>query len=441
MATVFMAEDERLMRPVALKRMHSDLDPGLAQRFQREARLGASLNHPNVVKVFDVFEEQDDVTTLVLEYVEGQTLAEMIRRGPLEPGRAIEVLEPLADALDHAHANGVVHRDVKPANVLIGADGVVKLADLGVATNADLTRVTSTGTALGSAAYMAPEQLAGDEVTSAADVYALASVAYEALSGRKARTGDSPMAVVYQVANEPAPDLGEAWAEAPPGAAAALARGMADLPEDRPARATELVAELQEGLAPLLQAAPEPAPEPEPEPAPEPEPEPGFEPVAAPPAPAAPNRSRRSRRRPLGALAVLLAVLALAGVVVVVVALFGAEDEPAAPTAERPARPERPATPSPDSVVRSFYTRAAEDRFDSAWALATPRARRQLGGFDSFKATLGTLESVRFREARVTRERPTRATVAVATRAVHADKVDDCEGDVSLLGRASAANG
>ncbi len=251
MATVYLAEDERLGRTVALKRMHSELAPGLAERFQREARLGASLNHPNVVRVFDVVEDEDDtLTTLVLEYVDGENLAQAIRRGPLSPERAMAVLEPLAEALDHAHANGVVHRDVKPANVLIARDGAVKLSDLGVATGVDVTRVTSSGAAVGSAPYMAPEQLAGGEVTAAADIYALATVAFEALSGRRARTGDSPMAIVHQVANAPPPDLTEAWPEAPARASAVLRRGMADQPEDRPQSAAGLVSDLGVALKP-----------------------------------------------------------------------------------------------------------------------------------------------------------------------------------------------
>ena len=460
MASVYLAEDERLGRPTALKRMHSELDPGLAERFQREARLGASLNHPNVVKVFDVVnEDEDGVTTLVLEYVDGETLAEVIRRGPLAPAQALEVLEPLADALDHAHENGVVHRDIKPANVLIGRDGSVKLADLGVATGVDLTRVTSTGTALGSAAYMAPEQLAGEQVGAAADIYALATVAFEALTGRRARTADSPMAIVHQVANEPPPDLSEAWPDAPHEASAVLKQGMADLAEDRPESAAQLVRDLEDGLRPTLEApaappppelrpepsagaATTPAPQPEPKPKPEPEltpepestPEPALvppPPASEPPRPAARPEAKR-RRTAVGALAAALAVLALAGVVVAVV-LSGEEEAPA-PRAqeERGAASSRPAGPSPDSVVRSFYTRAAKDQFESAWKLAGPRVRSQLGGFEAFKRQLGTLKTVDFEQARVARESGDSATVAVATRAVHTNKVDNCRGDVSL---------
>jgi len=430
MATVYLAEDERLERSVALKRMHSDLDPGLAERFQREARLGASLNHPNVVRVFDVFEETDDeVTTLVLEYVDGETLAHAIRRGSLPPDQALAILEPLADALDHAHENGIIHRDVKPANVLLARDGTVKLADLGVATGVDVTRVTSSGTALGSAVYMAPEQLAGEEVTAAADVYALATIAFEALSGRRARTGDSPMAIVHQVANFPPPELMEAWPDAPAEASAVLRRGMADRPGDRPESAARLVSDLRDGLRPALQPPPAQPTPPPPEPT-RPPPEP------APPEPARPDASaaqagasapgRRRRRGPLIAGLAALAAIAL----IAALALWPGEEQAPRRADSPPAA--RPAAPSPAAVVRDFYTEAADDRFESAWKLAGPRAQAQLGGFAAFRRQLGTLRSVDFRQNRVVRMDGRRATVAIETRAVHSDRVDHCRGEVAL---------
>ncbi len=432
MGSVYLAEDDRLVRSVALKRMHSDLGSGMAERFRREARLGASLSHPNVVRVFDVFEEDDGVTTLVLEYVEGETLADVLRRGAMPPEQAVVLLESLAKALDHAHQNGVVHRDIKPPNVLIGRDGSVKLADLGVATGADLTRVTSTGTALGSASYMAPEQLAGEHVGPAADVYALAAVAFEALTGRRARTGDSPMAIVHQVANEPPPDLGIAWPEAPPGATAVLEQGMAFLPEDRPESATRLVRDLEEGLRPILDKRQPPAVEDQPRAV-------DDQPAAIadrppvvqdqPPAGEESQRPERRRRRAAGLVAGVFALLAVVAGVVSVALLSGDQGK------EPRARQENSATspsPSPDVVVRSFYTRAADDRFRSAWALAGPGVRSQLGGFEAFRRQLAPVQSITFAQARVTSRAGDAATVAIVTRAVHPDKVDNCRGDVSL---------
>ena len=163
----------------------------MERRLHREARLGASLNHPNLVSVFDT-ETYDEGVLVVMEYVEGETLRDALKRGPLPLRRSLEILRALASALDHAHAQGIVHRDVKPANVLLGPAGTVKLADLGIGIAADDTRLTRTGMALGTPAYMAPEQLEGRRVTPAADVYSLGALAFELLSGRRAHEGDNP---------------------------------------------------------------------------------------------------------------------------------------------------------------------------------------------------------------------------------------------------------
>lgn len=255
MATVLLAEDERLGRRVALKRLHLGSGPEVGERFRREARLGASLSHPNVVGVYDVVNHEDQVV-LVMEYVEGRTLAEVLAQGPLDPQVAVDLLRPLADALDHAHKQGVVHRDVKPANVLVGDDGTIKLADLGIATGAELTSVTATGTALGTAAYMAPEQFEGRRATAAADVYALAAVAFEMLSGRKARTGNTPMEVVHRIATEGAPYLRDAWPDAPAETVEILCAAMSSDPDERPQSAGELVRRLERSLELGLSAAP-----------------------------------------------------------------------------------------------------------------------------------------------------------------------------------------
>jgi hypothetical protein len=290
---------------------------------------------------------------------------------------------------------------------------------------------------------MAPEQLAGERVTAAADVYALATVAFEALTGRRARTGDSPMAIVHQVANEPAPELKDAWPEAPPAASGVLLRGMADSPAERPESGVRMVADLRRALGPVLDAggeqpapappAPEPrTPAPEPRtPAPEPR-TPAPEPAAAPASAPTPGASKRSRR-PLRALLALVATLALVAVVLVV-ALSGGSDEP---PPSRPAAPAPARSVSPSSVVRDFYREAAADRFAEAWKLAGPSAREQLGGFDAFKRQLGTLRSIEFRENRVTSRSGRRATVAISTRAVHTNRVDNCRGDVFLDRRGS----
>ena len=249
MATVYLAEDERLGRKVAIKRLHADSPEDTERRFTREAKVGASLNHPNLVWIFDTVTDEDGVL-IVMEYVDGPTLAREVSDERLEPHRAVEVVAGVAAALDYAHEEGVVHRDVKPANILLGRRGVVKLADLGIAavTTAEHTRITQSGIMLGTASYMAPEQLEGEKITPAADIYALSAVAFETLTGRKARAGRTPLEVAHAITSKPPPDLRDEWAEAPAAAAQALLRGMHPHPEERPATAGELASELAEAL-------------------------------------------------------------------------------------------------------------------------------------------------------------------------------------------------
>src|SRR5215212_656368 len=220
MAAVYLAHDERLGRDVAVKRLHrvehEDVD---ARRFQREAKLGASLSHPNLVSIFDT-EEDDESVLLVMEYVDGE-------------------------ALDHAHASGIVHRDVKPANVLLGRDGTVKLADLGIAKAIERTDITGTGTVLGTPAYMAPEQLQGADLGPAVDVYALSAMAFELLTGRKARRGRTAVEIAHQVVNEPPPDPRDVNPAIPASAAEAIRAGMAKEPAERPRSAVELAKRLE----------------------------------------------------------------------------------------------------------------------------------------------------------------------------------------------------
>ena len=252
MASVLLCEDERLAREVAVKRLHADSPVDVERRFAREAKLGASLNHPNLVSVFDTATDDEGVL-IVMEFVDGEPLSRMLRRGPLRPEEVARMVRDLGDALDHAHAQGVVHRDVKPGNVLIRGDGVTKLADLGIATASDGTKITRSGTVLGTASYMAPEQLDGRGAGPPADVYALAAIAFEALSGKRPREGRTPLEIAHRIATEGAPDLLDAWTGAPKAAAQVLKRGMAQDPEDRPASAGEFARE----LATALQDGPE----------------------------------------------------------------------------------------------------------------------------------------------------------------------------------------
>ena len=247
MASVLLCRDERLGRDVAVKRLHADSPEDMEKRFAREARLGASLNHPNLVSIYDTAIDDEGVL-IVMEYVRGESLSEALRRGPLEPRRAGTMAAELGSALDHAHSHGVVHRDVKPANVLLRDDGVTKLADLGIATAAGQTRITRSDMVLGTASYMAPEQLDGAEPGPAADVYALAAVCFEALAGGKARSGRTPLEIAHSIATEPPPDLRDRLPGAPPAAAEILRRGLERDPNARPRSAGELGTGLREAL-------------------------------------------------------------------------------------------------------------------------------------------------------------------------------------------------
>jgi serine/threonine-protein kinase len=290
MATVLLADDERLGRQVAIKRLHAESPEDTAQRFRREARLGASLNHPNLISVYDIVTDDEGVL-IVMEYVDGETLRDAIDRGPLPPARAIEVLRSLASGLDHAHAEGIVHRDVKPANVLLGRrDGQVKLADLGIATAVEGTRITKSGTVMGTASYMAPEQLEGHRAGPEADIYSLAIVAWEALSGRRAYDGRTPIEIAHRKAAEPPPSLADAWPDAPPAAVAVLQRAMGADPASRPRSATAFVDELERAL----------------------EPAPAASRPTAPWTPARTHVRRRSRLVPLAALLLALVIAAAA---------------------------------------------------------------------------------------------------------------------------------
>ena len=197
-AIVWRAFDENLARTVAVKLLHPHhaTDPTVVERFERESRAAAQLNHPNVVRIYDTGRE-DELVYLVMEHVDGPSLREVMRsRGQLDPATVAALGEQVAGALGEAHTNGLVHRDVKPANILLAADGTVKVTDFGIAkalSGADAT-LTTPGTVVGTAAYVAPEQLEDGDIDARADVYALGVVLHECLTGRPAFSGDTPTA-------------------------------------------------------------------------------------------------------------------------------------------------------------------------------------------------------------------------------------------------------
>ncbi|MGD0196767.1 MAG: serine/threonine-protein kinase [Solirubrobacteraceae bacterium] len=210
MSTVHLAFDERLERLVAVKLLAEHLadDPAFVSRFQREALAAARLIHENIVQVFDSgLDDQTDQHFIVMEYIEGQSGAEILRaRGWLPPEETLPIIVACCAGLDYAHRKGVVHRDVKPGNILRGSDHRVKLADFGIAKATEQSSITQVGSVLGTAAYLAPEQAHGEEAGPAADIYALGVVAYQLLSGRLPFEGKSLTELaIKQQETRPAP--------------------------------------------------------------------------------------------------------------------------------------------------------------------------------------------------------------------------------------------
>ena len=245
MATVDLAQDGELDRPVALKRLAENLarDEDLRRRFVREARLAARLAHPNVLRVFDVGEDEGR-PFIAMEYVEGETLAELVaRHGPLPAAEVATLGVQMCAALAAAHAAGLVHRDVKPQNLLLGSDGVLKLGDFGIAVGHEGTRLTVEGTVLGTVGYLAPEQARGEQVTAAADIYAVGAVLYELLTGELPRSASTLADLGAEGGFDP-PDVAARAPGAPPTLVAVVTECLAVRPEDRPRSAAALARRL-----------------------------------------------------------------------------------------------------------------------------------------------------------------------------------------------------
>ena len=307
MGAVYRAEDLRLGRKVALKLLAPDLaeNERFRERFLRESQLAASLDHPNIVPIYAAG-ETDGQLYLAMRYVEGYDLRELLaREGRLEPARALALLEQVGDALDAAHERGLIHRDVKPGNVLIAERSGREhsyLADFGLTKQtASISGLTGTGELVGTVAYVSPEQIRGETVDGRADVYALACVLYECLAGESPFARETEVATLWAHVNDPPPALSVPRPELGAEIDEVVARGLAKTPSERPATCGELVSAARAAL--------------------------GLSgPAAEPSAP----RHRRLRRpaRPRGRLAVLLGALAVL-LVVAAAAVVLLRDDPA----------------------------------------------------------------------------------------------------------------
>jgi hypothetical protein len=248
MSSVYRAHDSLLERDVAIKILHASyLEDGAAvERFRREARSVAQLSHPNVVTIIDRGEE-DGHQFIVFEYVPGNTLKDYLAsRGPLPPGEALSLAIEVGKGLAYAHRQGIVHRDVKPQNVILNGDGLAKVTDFGIARSVDVEKGdTQTGTVLGTSDYIAPEQASGGPAVPESDVYGLGCVLFELLTGSTPYSGGSFVDVAMKHIHSPTPSVRERRPEVTPRLAVAVERAMAKDPADRFASMDEFVAELE----------------------------------------------------------------------------------------------------------------------------------------------------------------------------------------------------
>jgi serine/threonine protein kinase len=259
MAAVYRGRDLRLNREVAIKILREDLtrDPGFLQRFEREAQFVASLSHPNIVPVYDVGEEEGS-HFIVMEYVRGRTLLEVLEAaGALPPDRACSIMLQVLEALTCAHSQGLIHRDVKPANILLTSDGTARLADFGIAYLTDGS-TTRTAAILGSAQYLSPEQSRGDEATERSDIYACGVVLYEMLTGAPPFDGPNALAIANQHLNDPPTPLHNTTAPVDALLEGTVMQALAKRPEDRFADTAAFAAALRGAGPSTALTAPQP---------------------------------------------------------------------------------------------------------------------------------------------------------------------------------------
>ncbi len=313
MARVYLAHDGVLGRDVAIKVLRDQYaeDAEFAERFKREARSAASLSHPNIVSIYDRGVDEDGTSYIAMEHVPGGSLKERIsREGVLDTPEAASVALKISNALEEAHGRGVIHRDIKPHNVLLTSTGDVKVADFGIARASAYTAISQTSLVLGTAGYMSPEQALGEPVDPRSDLYSLGVVLYEMLTGGLPFTADNPVAVSMKHVNEPLRPPREINPEITEDMDAVVTKLLAKKPGDRYGGATELAEDLRrvrDGMPPLAAGPVGRGTNPEP---------PRVEtrrPVPSPPPAYRTNRRRRRRSTPWVLAAVLLLLVLLGG--------------------------------------------------------------------------------------------------------------------------------
>ena len=504
MARVYLGRDEVLDRPVAvkvLKPMHGDTDIGV--RFRREGRTAARLSHPNIVQVYDAGEgdlegSESEVSYIVMEYLSGGDLKELIdARGSLPGAELARIGEEVCAGLAHAHGRGVVHRDIKPHNILLDEKGRAKVSDFGIARALDTTQATRTGAYLGTALYSSPEQLQGHRVTPKSDVYSLGATLYQAAAGEPPFTG-TPIEVASQHVSKPPPPLTEREDDLDLGGdlEALILACLAKDADDRPS-AEEAQRRFGEALpttAVIPGAVPEePEPEATPATARESRREPRREPQRVRPAPTVASSAGGVQRRRRGGG--LLAALALVAVLAVIGAFAlpgllgggtntsqggpsneqaaaggsnredgnegeGSQGDGGAENAPQPTTPgpEEASAPSEDEpeqnrtgqdgpqqqsespeqaaaqAVEEFYTAAAAENYDKSSSLLTSGWREQYFPTQTdFETTFGSLRSIRFDGEPAAEVSGNTATVTGQTVATHDDRVERNQGTWTLI--------
>ena len=475
MARVFLGRDEVLDRPVAvkvLKPMHGETDIGI--RFRREGRTAARLSHPNIVQVFDAGEgdlDGNEVSYIVMEYLPGGDLKEMIDAGGALSGRDLaRIGGEVCSGLAHAHGRGIIHRDIKPHNILLDENGRAKVSDFGIARALDTTQATRTGAYLGTALYSSPEQLQGHKVTPKSDVYSLGTTLYQAASGEPPFTG-TPIEVASQHVSKPPPPLATVSGsdlDVDEEMESLILACLSKNAEDRP---TAEEAERRFNELSLADDGPAAAPPPEPEPQP-------TETRRERPAPTVASAGGRTRRR--NRAGVLLPVLAILAVLAVIGAFAlsnlpggtpgtaeqsGSQNGQAAgggsndeggnqqPGQGAAGNTPEPTTPAPDQAaneqtppsegdqdgqqqqdgspaeaaeqaVREFYQTAEGPDYRQSWDYLSKRYQQELGARGAMTDQFETLQSVRFTRGPTARVNGDRATVSFSTVAQHTDRTD-----------------